>query len=59
MSAMQSVTAIRQNIEESLSAIRNPADATAVTHEAAVAKLEKYEAVLGISADPSDFLESD
>ena len=53
MSAMQSVTTIPQKIEESLFALRNPAEATAVTLQAAVAKLEKYEAALGISADPS------
>ena len=53
MSAMQSVTAIPQKIEESLSAIRNPAEASAATLQAAVTKLEKYEVVLGISADPS------
>jgi len=41
MSAMQSVTAIPRKIEESLSAIRNPAEAAAATHQAAVAKLEK------------------
>jgi len=53
MSATQSVTAIPEKIEESLSALRNPAEATAATHQAAVATLEKYEVVLGISADPS------
>jgi hypothetical protein len=53
MSAVEAVRAIPQKIEESLSALRNPANATETTHQAAVAKLKNYEKALGISSDPS------
>lgn len=53
MSANEAVTAIPQKIEESLSAFRNPANATETTYQAAVAKLANYEKALGISSDPS------
>lgn len=53
MSATQSVTSIPRKIEESLSAIRNPAEATAATLHAALIKLNDYEVVLGMRATSS------
>jgi hypothetical protein len=53
MSVEQAVRNIPLKIEESLSALRNPANATETTYQAANAKLANYEATLGITSDPS------